>query len=224
MSSGPTDRRAKSPLAAAIAISLGIAGGAVLGTLDAPIFDEITSGRWLTPSLWQAQERNTAAIGKVERDVGAVAGDIDFLAARVAAAIQRNEDAALDRFAEIDARFAALKERIAQASPMARAPEAADAGDIMGLRKSLHDLAASHTGAVAEINKRLNRIERLAGISTDVISSANPGRRAARHRLVKNTAPYAEPPQSIVPPAGHIFDLKPVSQQAAPLRLSRLRD
>src|SRR3954451_7737990 len=108
MISGPTDRRAKSPLPAAILISLAIAAGAVLSTLDAPIFDEITSGRWLTRSFSQAQERNTAAIAKVERDVGAVAADIDFLAARVAAAIQRNEDAAVDRFAEIDARFAAL--------------------------------------------------------------------------------------------------------------------
>jgi hypothetical protein len=225
MSSGPADLRAKSPLAAAVAISLGIAAGAVLSTLDAPIFDEITSGRWLTRSFSQAQERNTAAIAKVERDIGAAASDIDFLAARVAAAIQRNEDATQDRFAEIDARFAALKERIVQASPMARAPEVADAGDIVGLRKSLHDLAASQTGAVAEINKRLNRIERLAGISTDVISSANPARRAARHRIVKNAEPpHAEPAQSIVPTAGHIFDVKPVSQQTAPLRLSRLRD
>ena len=39
--------RGKSPLATAILISFAIAAGAVLSTLDAPIFEEITSGKWL---------------------------------------------------------------------------------------------------------------------------------------------------------------------------------
>src|SRR3954447_11439413 len=137
MISGPTDRRAKSPLAAAILISLAIAAGVVLSTLDAPIFDDLTSGRWLTRSFSQAQERHTTAIAKLERNVGAVTTDIDFVTARMDDAIKRNEDLARDRFAEMDARIAALKERIVQASPIARAPEAGDVADVTGLRTSL---------------------------------------------------------------------------------------
>ena len=225
MISGPTDRRAKSPLAAAIAISLGIAAGAVLSTLDAPIFDELTSGRWLTRSFSEAQERHAAAIAKLERNVGAVTTDIDFVTARMDDAIKRNDDLARDRFAEIDARIAALKERIAQTSPMARAPEAGDGADVTGLRTSLHELTVSHKGAVAAITRRLDRIEVMVGISTDVTSSNDRARRPARH-VLKNLAPHAEPAQIIASPeqAGHIFNVKLVSQQAPPLRLSRLRD
>src|SRR5436190_1365693 len=124
---GPTDRRAKSPLAAAIAISLGIAAGVVLSTLDAPIFDELTSGSWLT------------------------------------------------------------------------------------------ELATSHKGAVAAITRRLDRLEVLAGISTDVISSNHRVRK--RHSIAQNLGQNPESPQILASPeqAGHIFNIKPVSQQAPPL-------
>ena len=105
--------RGKSPLATAILISFAIAAGTVLSTLDAPIFEEITSGKWLTRSFSQAQEHNTAAIAKLEREVGTVTTDIDFVASRIGVAIQRNESAALDRFAEVEARISALKEHIA---------------------------------------------------------------------------------------------------------------
>jgi hypothetical protein len=224
MISGPTDGRAKSPLAAAIAISLGIAAGVVLSTLDAPIFDELTSGRWLTRSFSEAQERHAAAIAKLERNVGAVTTDIDFVTARMDDAIRRNDDLARDRFAEIDARIAALNERIVQASLVARAPEAGDVADVTGLRTSLHELTASHKGAVAAITRRLDRLEVIAGISTDVISSNHRVRK--RHSIAQNLGQTPEPPQIIASPeqAGHIFNIKPVSQQAPPLRLSRLRD
>jgi hypothetical protein len=208
---------ARSPLATAILISFAIAAGAVLSTLDAPIFDEITSGRWLTRPLSEAQERNTAAIEKLERDVGAVTTDIDFVAARIGAAIQRNEGAALDRFAEVEARIAALRERFANAQTTeaaVRAPEP-DAGDI-NLRSSLNELAAAHNGAVSAITRRLDRIESIAGISTDVMSPAKPARRNAFKRPATQSV--------AMPMRGHIFNIKPVSQQAAPLRLSRLRD
>jgi hypothetical protein len=213
---------ARSPLATAILISFAIAAGAVLSTLDAPIFDELTSGRWLTRSFAEAQERNTAAIAKLERDVGAATTDIDFVAARIGAAIQRNENAALDRFAEVEARIASLKERFAsaQASQAAARAGEPDAGDI-NLRSSLNELAAAHNGAVSAITRRLDRIEAMAGISTDVMSSA----RSARRHVSAKRAPQAEPPQSVATPvSGHIFNIKPVSQQVAPLRLSRLRD
>jgi hypothetical protein len=209
--------RSKSPLATAILISFAIAAGTVLSTLDASIFEEIANGKWLTRSFGQAQERNSAAIAKLEREVGTVATDIDFVAARVGAAIQRNESTALDRFAEVEARLAALKERVAgvQATQAAaRAPDT-DQGDIT-LRSSLHELAAAHNGAVSAIRRRLDRIEVMVGISTDVMSSAKSARRNALKR--------AGPQNFATPERGHIFNIKPVSQQAAPLRLSRLRD
>jgi hypothetical protein len=222
MSSGPTVRSAKSPLGAAILISLAIAAASVLSALDAPIFDEITSGRWLTRPFSEAQERHAAAIAKLERNVGAVTTDIDFVTSRMDDTIKRNEDLARDRFAEMDARITALNERILQASVMARAPEGGDAADVTGLRTSLHELTASHKGAVAAITRRLDRIEVMVGMSTDVISS-NEGR--ARRHMLKNLAAHSEPQISATTEqAGHIFDVKPVSQQAPPLRLSRLRD
>jgi hypothetical protein len=215
--------RGKSPLATAILISFAIAAGTVLSTLDAPIFEEITSGKWLTRSFSQAQEHNTAAIAKLEREVGTVTTDIDFVAARIGVAIQRNESAALDRFAEVEARIAALKERFATVQATQAAARAADADqDDITLRSSLHELAAAHNGAVSAIRRRLDRIEATVGISTDVMSSA---RSARRNALRKAGSPQAEPPQSVATPTrGHIFNLKPVSLQAAPLRLSRLRD
>jgi hypothetical protein len=43
--------------------------------------------------------------------------------------------------------------------------------------------------------------------------------------MLKNLAAHSEPQISASPEqAGHIFNVKPVSQQAPPLRLSRLRD
>jgi hypothetical protein len=210
--------RGTSPLATAILISFAIAAGTVLSTLDAPIFEEITSGKWLTRSFSQAQEHNTAAIAKLEREVGTVTTDIDFVASRIGVAIQRNESAALDRFAEVEARISALKERITgvQATQAAAGAPDTDQSEFT-LRSSLHELAAAHNGAVSAIRRRLDRIEATVGISTDVMSSANSVR---RHALRK-----AAPPQNLAAPErGHIFNLKPISQQAAPLRLSRLRD
>jgi hypothetical protein len=221
-----TDVRAKSPLAAAILISLAIAAAAVLCSLDSPIFDEITSGRWLTRSLSEAQARNTMAIAKLEHDIGSATSDIDFIAARLAAAIDRNDTTTRDRLAEIDARVTAIKERIVAQAAQSPAPQTTDASDVVGLRKSLHELAAAQSGSVAEIDKRLNRIERLVGISTDVISSTDPVRRRARHSLLKDSTPRTDLAQGPgkAEPAGHIFDLRPVSLQTAPLRLSKLRD
>ena len=133
-------------------------------------------------------------------------------------AIQRNESAALDRFAEVEARIAALKERFAtvQANQtVARAPDT-DQSEFT-LRSSLYELAAAHNGAVSAITRRLDRIEATVGISTDVMSSANSVRRNALRKA-------ASPQNLAAPQRGHIFNVKPISQQAAPLRLSRLRD
>ena len=98
---------------------------------------------------------------------------------------------------------------------VARAPDT-DQSEFT-LRSSLYELAAAHNGAVSAITRRLDRIEATVGISTDVMSSARSVRRNALRK--------AEPPQNLAAPLrGHIFNLKPISQQAAPLRLSRLRD
>jgi hypothetical protein len=243
--------RAKSPLTLAIYICFAIALGAVGSTLDASIFDNIISGKWLTASLDEAQQRNTAAVAALETKVEAIVKDVDFVAARVNASVRRNEDQAFDRFVALDAEIAALKEKIASVqtarlTPPARVADAllgavekspADANDMIGLRSSLHDLAASQHGAVAAITKRLDRIEIMVGLSTDVTSSvANPLERRHERRRMLAEKPVRK--QKIVPPApqmestaergfgqperGHMFNVKPISQQGAPLRMSRL--
>ena len=97
-----------SPLRTALVISFAIAAGTVFATLDAPIFDELTSGKWLTRSFSDAQERNAAAIASLEQSVGAVGRVVDFVAARVAESVRRAEDLNRDRFAQVEARIAAL--------------------------------------------------------------------------------------------------------------------
>ncbi len=128
----------------------------------------------------QAQERNTAAIASLEQNVGAIGKDIDFVAARVAETARRSEDLNRDRFAQIEARLAAMKERFGTHAARTPAPAADLSGDVIGLRTSLNDLAATHTGAVAAMTRRLDRIEVMVGISTDMVSSvADPAARQA---------------------------------------------
>ena len=237
---------ARSPILAAVGISLTIAIVSMLATTDTATIADALTGRWLTRPLAQAQQRNAAAIAALEQSVGAVTGDIDFVAARVGDSMRRGEEEASSRIAHLDAEIAALKEKIAGIQSARLAPRVPDAppgiehlsarlsdanGDLSGLRSSLHELAAAHGGAVAAIGKRLERIEIMVGISTDVTSSvADPaGRRsalrAATARLAKKSipAPQAEIPteRSAAPERGHIFIVKPVSQQAAPLRGSK---
>jgi hypothetical protein len=223
--------RTKSPLGTALFISFAIAAGTIVSTLDAGIFDEITSGRWLTRPFAQAQERNTTAIASLEQNVGAIGKDIDFVAARVAETVRRSEDLNRDRFAQLEARLAALKERVG--THAARNPAAAAdlSGDVIGLRTSLNDLAAAHTGAVTAITRRLDRIEVMVGISTDMVSSmADPAARQAARKAARKPAAVSVPAgpalaeQSFArPERGHLFDVKPVSQQGGVrLRLSRL--
>lgn len=221
--------RSGSPLATALIISFAIAAGAIVSTLDAAIFDEITSGRWLTRPFAQTQERNTAAIATLEQNVGAIGKDIDFVAARVAETARRSEDLNRDRFAQIEARLAALKERFGAHAARTPAPAADLSGDVIGLRTSLNDLAAAHTGAVAAMTRRLDRIEVTVGISTDMVSSvADPAARKATRRAARKPAavsvlagPAPAEQSAARPERGHLFNVKPVSQQGG-LRLSRL--
>jgi hypothetical protein len=244
--------RSRSPLVTAILISLAIAIGVVGSTLDASIFEDIASGRWLTASLEAAQQRNAAAVTLLENKVDAIVKDVDFVSRRANSSIRRNEDQTFDRFVQLDAEIALLKDKLASVQAVRLAPSRAadpllgavdknpaDANDLVGLRSSLHDLSASHHGAVAAITRRLDRIEIMVGLSTDMTSSlANPLARqqqARRKLLAEKPArkPIVAQPvkmetgteQSFArPERGHLFNVKPISQQGAPLRMSRLRD
>src|SRR5689334_7040687 len=151
----------KSPILAALVMSLAIAAGSVLGTLDSATIADALSGKWLTAPIAEAQQRNTAAIATLEQGAGAISRDIDFIAARAAAAIRRNETEPHDRFAHLDAEIQALKDKLAAVQAVRLAPPhvadpAIGAGqEATGLRSSLNELAAAHHGAVTELTKRL---------------------------------------------------------------------
>jgi len=223
----------KSPFLAAIGISLAIAAGSIISTLDMATVEDVTTGRILTRPLAEAQQRHTLAIGTLENTVGAITRDIDFVASRVSATVHRSEEAASDRFAQLDAEIAELKDKIAgiqhaRLAPVRVSEPQRDAsGDVSGLRSSLNDLSLAHNGAVAAITRRLDRIEVKVGLTTDVVSSVSDAsaHRNARGKPAKKQAVpgEADTAQSIArPERGHIFNLKPISQQGTPLRLSKL--
>lgn len=229
----------KSPIFAAVGISLAIALGCGISSLDMAQVEEVATGKFLTRPLADAQQRNAVAVTALEHTVGAINRDIDFVSARVSATIRRNEDQAYDRFSQLESEIAALKDRIAgiQTARLAPAPAAEAPVDVTGLRTSLHDLSAAHAGAVTALNKRLERIEVMVGLTTDMTSSvADPAAQKARRaetaaKQSKKQAP-AETATPIPAPApaasvarperGHLFNVKPMSQQGAPLRMSRL--
>jgi hypothetical protein len=224
---------AKSPILAAVAISLAIGIGALVGSAEPGMVEEVVTGRFLTRPFTEAQQDHTFAIAALETNAGHVTGEIDFLAKRVRASIRRNEEQTVDRFTAIDAELAALKDKIAGIQD-ARAPRTdaplANAGEMMGLRSSLHDLASAHSSAVTALTRRLDKIEVTLGLSTDMMSSAGPAaRKAARRVAVAKARKQSGQTESeaMVSPAkpehGHLFNLKPISQQSAPLRLSGLR-
>ena len=235
----------KSPILAAIGISLTIAIGSMIGTLDLAQVEDVTSGRFLTRPLAEAQQRNTLAIVTIENTLGAISKDLDFVSKRVSAAMHRNEDHVSDRFAHLDAEIAALKDKIAgiqhaHVAPSATEPQPQPSNEIVGLRSSLNDLATAHSSALSAMAKRLERIEVTVGLTTDVMSSvADPAaRKAARSAETAKQAKKAAPVHPAVstpaptnpvtsqnvarPERGHLFNVKPLSQQGAPLRLSRL--
>ena len=233
----------KSPLLAAIGISLVVALGSIISSLDMAQVEEVATGQFLTRPLAEAQQRNAAAVSVLEHTVGAISKDIDFVTARVSATIRRNDDQVHDRFAHLDAEITALKDRIAgiQHARLAPAPAPEAPQDVTGLRTSLHDLNVAHTGAVTAINKRLERIEVMVGLATDMTSSiSGPAAQKARRAETAARPPKKQPPAEAAIPAsapapnvapttsaarpdrGHMFNVKPLSQQGAPLRMSRL--
>ena len=232
----------KSPILAALGISLVIALGSSIGSLDMAQVEEVATGQFLTRPLTEANQRNASAITALENTVGAISKDIDFVSARVSATIRRNEDQAYDRFAHLEAEIAALRDRIAGIQHARLAPALAPVAvpeasqDVTGLRSSLHDLTVAHAGAVAALNKRLERIEVMVGLATDMTSSvADPAAQKARRAETVAKQAKKQPPAEVVraaapatnvarPERGHLFNVKPLSQQGAPLRMSRLRD
>lgn len=225
MSSDPS-RPAKSPLLAALGISLAVGLGAVVGTTDMATLEDAVTGKWLTRAYTETQQGHSVAIAALEHGVASMTREIDFVAARVNGSMRRNENQTLDRFAQLDAEIAALKERIAGIQTARLAPRAAEPvnlpSDVPGLRSSLHDLSTAHTNAVAALTKRLDRIEVKIGLSTDVTSSvADPARRAAAVKPAKRPKVVEEgSADPAAAPRGHIFNIKPISRQSAPLRLS----
>ena len=220
---------AKSPILAAVGISLVIGLGAVLGTTDTATLADVLSGKWLTRSFTETQQGHTVAIAALEQSLGNVTREIDFVTSRVGASIQRGEERTFDRLALLDAELAALKSQIAGLQGVrSGTPLAADTSDMVGLRTSLHDLTSAHNSAVAALTKRLDRIEVKVGLSSDVPSGSGP--RVHKTRAVAKlkkpaTAPAAERDPfsgTVRPEHGHLFNIKPLSRQDAQLRLSRL--
>jgi len=242
MPSGPTSVQplARSPLFAAVGLSLVVGLGAVLGTADTATIADALSGKWLTRSYADTQQGHTVAIAALEHSVGNVVRDVDFVASRVGASIRRNEDQNSDRFAHLDAEIAALKEKLLGIqltqliSSRTDAPlgSPVSASDVGGLRSSLTELSSAHHNSVAAITRRLDRIEVKVGLTTDVTSPA-PGLvvRKNLRRTAKARRPNALPPadDTVVSSTvrldhGHLFNIKPPSRQRGPLRLSKLPD
>jgi hypothetical protein len=221
---------ARSPIFAAIGICLAVALGAVLGTTDTATLADILSGKWLTQSFTDTQQSHTVAIAALEGGLGNIARELDFVATRVGGAVERNADRTADRLATLDTQIAALNSKItALQSARPVASSVSEASDILGLRSSLHDLASAHSSAVAALTKRLDRIEVKVGLASDVTSAitrpAHKSRRAAaRARRPATTQPGAETDAAPAtrPERGHLFNLKPLSDQDGPLRLSKL--
>ncbi len=107
-----TQATTKSPIFAAVGLSLAIGLGAVLGTSDIGTIEDAISGRWLTRPYTETLQGHTVAIAVLESSIGGVTRDIDFVASRASASIRRNEDQSAERFKQIDAEIAALKDKL----------------------------------------------------------------------------------------------------------------
>ena len=216
---------AKSPIFAALGICLVIGIGAVLGATDMATLADAFTGKWLTLPFTDTQQSHTVAIAALEQGISNISRDLDFVATRVSAAIERNADRTSDHLATLDSEIANLKSKIAalQVTRPAAPAATSETGDILGLRTSLHDLASAHTTAVAALTKRLDRIEVKVGLSSDVTSSvgrpARKSRRAARSRRPAVVRPAIETDAAPAtrPERGHLFNVKPLSRQDARL-------
>jgi hypothetical protein len=146
----------KSPFLAAIGISLAIAAGSIISTLDMATVEDVATGRILTRPLAEAQQRHTLAIATLENTVGAITRDIDFVASRASATVHHSEEAASDRR---DAEIAALKDKIAGIQHARLAPvrvRRVERG-IDRLRSSLNDLSRPQRCGAAITRRLMHR-------------------------------------------------------------------
>src|SRR6476646_3980285 len=125
---------AKSPIFAAVGISLVVGLGAVLASTDRATLEDVATGKWLTRPFTEMQQAHTVALAALEQNLGSVSREIDFVSTRVSASIQRSEDRSIDRFAQLDSEIAALKNKVAVLSGTRPATPVAGAGEIIGLR------------------------------------------------------------------------------------------
>jgi len=167
----PTPAPAKSPILAAVGISLAIGLGALLGTADpATVEDAITASGSRAPSRTRSrptwsQSRRWSTASAAYRATSISWPRVPVL--RSGAARIRLSSG----LAKLDAEIAALKDTISGiqnarlSAPRTSSPNAlsANADDVIGLRSTLHDLAAAHHGSVAALTKRLDRIEVMVG-------------------------------------------------------------
>jgi len=230
-----TQATTKSPIFAAVGLSLAISLGAVLGTTDIGTLEDAISGRWLTRPYTETLQGHTVAIAVLESSIGGVTRDIDFVASRASASIRRNEDQSAERFKQIDAEIAALKDKLTGVQLTQLITSHADTpisseNHAAGLRSSLTELTAAHHNSVAAITRRLDRIEVKVGLSTDVTAPVASSVRKTVRRAVRMRRPTVLPPSDLTDSSplrlyqGHLFNVKPVSQQRRPLRLTKLPD
>jgi hypothetical protein len=217
---------------AALGLSLAIGFGAVLGTTDIATIEDAVTGKWLTRAYTETQQGHTVAIAALEHSTGGMTRELDFVASRAGAAMRRNEDKTAERFAQVDAEIATLKEKLAGVqltqliTSRVDTPLGSPAANDPGLRSSLTELTAAHHSSVAAITRRLDRIEVKVGLSTDVTAPVASMRKTIR-RAVRVRRPPVLPPNDPVVSSpldrGHLFNVRPVSQRG-PLRLSKLPD
>jgi hypothetical protein len=208
----------------------------VLGTTDIATLQDAVSGQWLTRPYAETQQGHTVAIAALESSIGGVSRDIDFVASRADAAVRRSEDRTAGRLAQIDTEIAALKEKLLGVQLTQLISSRTDtlgvpaANDATGLRSSLTELTAAHHNSVAAITRRLDRIEVKVGLSTDVTAPVASSARKMVRRAVRMRRPTVPPPTDTTWSSplrldqGHLFNVKPVSQQRRPLRLTKLPD
>lgn len=100
-----------SPLLTAIAIAIGVGTGAVLSTGGTVGVEDLLNGGWLSrPTLAETQRQQAQTIAALEKRIGAVATDAEYLDLRVETVAKRTETALTDA-AYLDARIETVARR-----------------------------------------------------------------------------------------------------------------
>ncbi len=106
-----SEKPSGSPLLTAIAIAIGVGTGAVLSTGGTVGVEDVLNGGWLSrPTLAETQRQQAQAIAALEKRIGAVATDAEYLDLRVETVAKRAETALTDA-AYLDARIETVAKR-----------------------------------------------------------------------------------------------------------------